>query len=225
MTSDRDRAPAVHLEHRLPGQAGEITEEPAIEAEEETEALGDGEDELAVGDGGRRPRRRASAMTQGALLVTARAQAAAAAGEGDEELVAARSAANPREAVTQVAAAEELRRGVGDDGPPEAVPLLVAVWVDALELVEVAIDQLVEGRVARPSGPIHAGLDRCPGRFRARHGHDTPTPSAGIGPWSPGARVKLERKRAVRLRASESAMRCESAERSNSRSATCSRDG
>ena len=80
----------------------EVAEERAIEAEEEAEALGDGEDELSMRDRGADVLGDVLGHEQGALLVAAWAQAPAPAGEGDEELVAARSAAHPREAVTQV---------------------------------------------------------------------------------------------------------------------------
>jgi hypothetical protein len=42
----------------------------------------------------------------------------------------------------QVAAGEELVDGPSDDRAPEAVALLIAVIVDALELLEVPIEQL-----------------------------------------------------------------------------------
>ena len=102
---------------------------------------------------------------QGALLMAAGAQAPTPAGEGDEELVVARAAANPREAVTQIAALKERRRGFGDDGPPESVPILGALRVNALELVEAAFDQPGERRLARPPGAVDTILSRG----RARH--------------------------------------------------------
>jgi hypothetical protein len=46
------------------------------------------------------------------------------------------------EALVQVAAGEELVDGPSDDRAPEAVALLIAVIVDALELLEVPIEQL-----------------------------------------------------------------------------------
>jgi len=70
------------------------------------------------------------------------AEAASAAGEGDEKLVSAPRTPRPREAFTQIAAGEELLDRGCDDGTPEAVTLPVALVVDAMELVEVSIEQL-----------------------------------------------------------------------------------
>ncbi len=42
---------AVDLQHRLPGETGQLGEKPAVEAEEDPQALGDREPELSVGDG------------------------------------------------------------------------------------------------------------------------------------------------------------------------------
>jgi hypothetical protein len=42
---------AVHLQERLPGQARQLAQEAPVEAEEDAETLGDGEDELAMGHG------------------------------------------------------------------------------------------------------------------------------------------------------------------------------
>jgi len=78
------------------------------------------------------------------LLVAAGAEAASAAGEGDEELVSTPRATHAGEAFTQIAAGEELLNRGCDDGPPEAVTLPVALVADALELVEVSVEQLPE---------------------------------------------------------------------------------
>jgi hypothetical protein len=61
---------------------------------------------------------------EGPLLVTTWTEATAAAGEGDEELEAARRAADASEALFQVAAGQELLDGRPDDRAPEAVALL-----------------------------------------------------------------------------------------------------
>ena len=111
-------------------------------AENAAQHAGDGEDELAVGDGLADVTGDVLSDHEGPLLVAARAEAAAAAGERDKELVAAPGAADAGEALLQIAAGEELLDGPFDDGAPEAVALLVAVVVDALELVEVPIEQL-----------------------------------------------------------------------------------
>ena len=43
---------AVDLEYRLPGEARKLTEQSAVEAEEQAQAFWDRPDELAVGHGG-----------------------------------------------------------------------------------------------------------------------------------------------------------------------------
>ena len=136
---------AVDLEHRLPGETRQLAEKLAIEAEEDPKALGDREHELSVGDGGAQIAGDVIGHDQGPLLVTARTEAASAAGEGDEKLVTAPREAHSRETLAQVAAGEELLDGAGDDGPPEAVALLIAFVIDLLKLPEVPVEQWVSG--------------------------------------------------------------------------------
>ena len=135
---------AVDLKHGLPGEPGQLPEKLAVESEEDPQALGDRQDKLAVCDGGAQVAGDVLGHDQRPLLVTARAEAASAAGEGDEKLVAAPRTPYTGEAFTEVAAGEELLDGGCDDGPPEAVMLPVALVVDALELVEVSIEQFPE---------------------------------------------------------------------------------
>ncbi len=167
---------ACDLEHRLPGQARQLAQQRAVEAEEQAQTLGDGEDVLPV--------RHVLADNAGdmlgddqrPLLVATGTEAAASAGESDEELVEAPGAADACKALVQIAAGEELLDGPLDDGTPEAVALLEAVAIDAAELVKVAIEQAPQRALARPAravdvcGPIgpvsrapHAGLHSCGG--------------------------------------------------------------
>ena len=39
---------AVGLEHGVPGEARQLAQQPAVEAEEQAQSLGDGEDKLAM---------------------------------------------------------------------------------------------------------------------------------------------------------------------------------
>ena len=98
----------------------------------------------AVGHGGAQVTGDVLGHDQGPLLVATGAEAASAAGEGDEELVSAPRATHTRETLAEIAAGEELLDRCCDDGSPEAVTLPVALVVDALELVEVSIEQLPE---------------------------------------------------------------------------------
>ncbi len=135
---------------------------------------------------------------QPTLLMAARAQTSAPARERHQELVATGAAANPRKAVTQIAAPKELRRSVGHDGTPESVPLLVPLGVDALELVEGAFDQPVERRLTRPPGPVDTSVNRG----RARHVHPL---AWGTVPALPTTRLPAEP--AVTCRTCESTTR------------------
>jgi|GEM_PF-4359742 len=135
---------AVDLEHRLPGDPGQLAEKPPVEAEEDPQTLGDREHELPVADKRTQITGDVLGHDQCPLLVATGAEAASAAGEGDEELVSAPRTPYAGEAFTQIAAGEELLDGGCDDGPPEAVMLPVALVVDALELVEVSIEQFPE---------------------------------------------------------------------------------
>ena len=123
----------------------QFTEKPAVEAEEDPKALGDREDELAVGDGGAQVAGDVVGHDQCPLLVAARTEAASAAGEGDAELVTAARATHPRETPAEVAAGAELLDRGRDDGPPEAVSLLIAFVIDLLKLPEVPVEQWVSG--------------------------------------------------------------------------------
>ena len=70
--------------------------------------------------------------------------------EGNEHLVAAVAAADAGKTEVEILAAEEFARYLNDDGPPEAIALLVSIVVGAFKLRKVALDELVE-RPARPS--------------------------------------------------------------------------
>jgi hypothetical protein len=141
---------AVDFKHGLPGEPRQLTEQSAVEAEEDPQPLGDREHELAVGDGGAQVSGDVLGHDQRPLLVATGAEAASAAGEGDEELVSAPRATHPRETLAQVAAGEELLDGPGDDGPPEAVALLIAFVINLLKLLEVPVEQSVQRRRPRP---------------------------------------------------------------------------
>jgi hypothetical protein len=66
----------VHLEDRLPDEAWQLTEQPAVEAEEDAQALGDGEDEVApAARTGRQDKVGTAAQTSRAMCsATARAR-------------------------------------------------------------------------------------------------------------------------------------------------------
>jgi len=88
------------------------------------------------------------------LRVAGGADAPLLAGEGHEELVLAGAALDAGETFVQIAAAQKLRSRAGDDGPPVAVAGGEPFRIDALELREVALQQLKERRVARPARSV-----------------------------------------------------------------------
>ena len=75
---------AVDLQDAAPGEARQLAHEPAVEAEEDAQAPGDREDELAVGNGSTDIACDVLGDQEGPLLVAARTQAASAAGERHE---------------------------------------------------------------------------------------------------------------------------------------------
>jgi len=103
------------------------------------------------------------------LLVAARAQAPLATREGHEHLVLAVGAADAGEAVVQVTALEKPRHGRPDGGAKDAVARLVALGVNALEGVEVVVEELVKGRGTRAARAVDAL-----GGVGAGHATDSP---------------------------------------------------
>ncbi len=115
-----------------------------MEAEEDAEPLGDGPDELAVGNRPADVLGDVHAEEERALLGATGAEAALFAGEGDEELVVAVGAADAGEAVLEVAALEEGGDGLVDGGAPVAEFRGVMLGVGGAEVVEVFANQAME---------------------------------------------------------------------------------
>ena len=111
---------AVDFGNCFPGQGRQAVEQAAMEAEEDAQTLGNGPDELAMGNRQADILGDVQAEEEGAFLGATGADAALLAGEGDEELMVAVGAAGAGEAVLEVAALEEGGNGLVDDGPPEA---------------------------------------------------------------------------------------------------------
>ena len=113
--------------------------------EEGAQALGDGEDELAVGDGVEELVLEPVGPDFEALGVATGAEDAGLAAEGDEEFSVTALATDTCEAVVEDAAVEELR-----DGAPGRAPQAPKAWLELLlvhlgESVEMVLDELVEG--------------------------------------------------------------------------------
>ena len=141
-------AEAEVVAEALAGSAEENGEEVAAFAEDAAQDLGDGEDELAVGDfvadGGGDPLARGT----GAALVAGGAEVAGLAGEGEEAFVAAVRALKSGESAGEVTAAEKGLDGGRGVGAEWAEGLPVAVFVTSEELVPAVVDDLPEGRGA-----------------------------------------------------------------------------
>lgn len=68
-------------------------------------------------------------------------------------------AQHPREALVEIPAGEESLHGLGGWRPKPPVALLIALGIDSLDLVEVRGENLMQGRVARPTRMAEAGGD------------------------------------------------------------------
>ena len=98
---------AVEVElQRPPGTSGQLSQELAVVAEEDSEPLRDGEDHLAMGDVFEQLLLGPSRPQQLTLLVAARAEPPELAGEGDQKLVSALRAAHPGDTLVEDAAIE-----------------------------------------------------------------------------------------------------------------------
>jgi hypothetical protein len=147
---------AVDGDHRARRRTAQVAQEPALEPEVDAQPLGNREHELPVRHLGADVLGHPTGLLQRPLLVARRAETSASAGIRDQKLLAALGAADAGEAVLEIAALEELAHDCPDDRPPEAIPLLVTLLVDCLELRKEALDQSVKWRLLRVPGTIDA---------------------------------------------------------------------
>lgn len=145
------------------GRAEEMIEELASFAEDPAEGFRHGEDELAV--------RHLEAEDAGdpvaggadfALMAT-RAVVPRLAGEGEEALVAAVGALEPRESGGEVAAAMELAHDIDRVVAQWAVNGAVALFVAGDKIGPTVVDDLPEGRSAGATRSVDGGHDNCSG--------------------------------------------------------------
>ena len=111
----------------------EMAEASAVVAEERAEEAGEGEDDVAVGDGGADGVGDEGTLDTGAALVARGAEAALFTGEGEEEFVVAVGAVQAGEAGVEIAALEE-----GGDGGG-------VVGVEGRQRVGVIVEDLPNG--------------------------------------------------------------------------------
>ena len=118
------------------GQAAQVLEQVAVEADVRAEHLGDAKCEMAVrnGEEDRLGQQRAEELDL--LLVAGGAEPAPLARERQQVLVLAVIAAHAGKAAFEVTAVEELVDHLRDDGAQEAVPGLVALLVQLQEPIE-----------------------------------------------------------------------------------------
>jgi hypothetical protein len=143
------------------GGVEEVGEEVSAFAENTAEDLGDGEDELAVGDfvanGGGDP----LANGAGAALVAGGAEVSALAGEGEEAFVATIRALEAGEAGGEVAAAEKGLDG-GDGCWVEWAEGFAVMFLGVgEEVIPAVVDKLPEGRGAGTTGLVDGGHKEC----------------------------------------------------------------
>jgi hypothetical protein len=143
------------------GGVEEVGEEVAAFAENTAEDLGDGEDELAVGDfvanGGADP----LANGAGAALVAGGAEVSALAGEGEEAFVATIRALEAGEAGGEVAAAKKGLDG-GDGCLVEwAEGFAVVFFVSSEEVVPTMVNDLPKGRGSGTPGLVDGWHKEC----------------------------------------------------------------
>jgi hypothetical protein len=145
----------------LGGGAEEDGEMGSAFAKDAAQDLGDGEDELAVGDfvadGSGDP----VAGGTDAPLVAGRADVAGLAGEGEEALVAAVGALEAGEAGGEITAAQEGFDGGDGLGAERAERLAVAGFVLGEEVVPAVVDELPEGRGAGAARLVDGRHKEC----------------------------------------------------------------
>lgn len=139
-------------------QDGEVR---AAFAEDVAEDLGDGEDELTVGDivadGAGDP----IAGASDAALMARGAEVAGLAGEGEKTLVAAVGALKSGEAGGEIAAAEEGLDGGDGLRAQRTEGLAVAGFVLGEKVVPAVMDELPEGRGTGTAGLVDGGHKEC----------------------------------------------------------------
>jgi hypothetical protein len=143
------------------GGVEEVGEEVSAFAENTAEDLGDGEDELAVGDfvanGGADP----LANGAGAALVAGGAEVSALTGEGEEAFVATIRALEAGEAGGEVAAAKKGLDG-GDGCLVEwAEGFAVVFFVSSEEVVPTMVNDLPKGRGSGTPGLVDGWHKEC----------------------------------------------------------------
>jgi len=131
----------------LGGGAEEVVEEVAALAEDAAEHAGNGEDELAVGDGLAEGFGDPAGGAADAALMAGGAEVSALAGEGEEALVSALGvrALEAGESSGEVAALEEVFDSFDGEGAERAVDLAVFGFVIGEEIVPRMVDNLPEG--------------------------------------------------------------------------------
>ena len=124
-------------------------------AEVGAQHLGDGEGDVAVGNGKEDGLGEQGPEELDLLLVAGGAEPTALAGEREQVVFLAVVAADAGEPMLEVPAVQKLVHYLGDDGPQETVTGLVAFLVDRLEGVEMPGEALPEWRGPGLPGTIN----------------------------------------------------------------------
>jgi len=163
---------AHQLEDGLPGRPCELAEELPVVQEVRTQHLRDDEDPLRVGhllEHVLHQQRRRRHRTLGRAR---RTQLAGLARERQQVLLSAVGAPDAGEAVLEEVAVELAQHLLVDEAAPETVPPLIPLLPLAPDLVELSVEEAVEGSGTGISGPV-------PGRAGGCHGDASGLPQRG----------------------------------------------
>jgi hypothetical protein len=140
---------ADELDGGLGPRPGELGQEVTPTAKQWPQQTRDGEHHVAVGDGSEELLAQPFGPEELLLLLAGGAEAAATAGKGDEYATAALGAPQPREAVLEEAALEELAQDPFHHRPQGPMLPDEAGGPDSQQLLEVLLDQPEEWRLPR----------------------------------------------------------------------------
>ena len=141
--------PLEHLPQGLPGGLAKDAEQAAVVFKDSAQKLGDGEDILGVADLLKDVSIEPLGKEQDTFLVACRTEAPAFTRVSENRLVVAAAASKTGEATMKVTAFKVFTQNLADDPAPGAILLLVALVVEALELLVIVLHQGIERTVAR----------------------------------------------------------------------------
>ena len=152
-------APADELGRGLGGGAAQLGEQLAPPAQQGSQQPRDGQDDVAVGDRGEHLLAQPLGPQDLPLLLARGAERPPAAGERHQHAPPALAAPEAGEAVLEQAAAQELPQHPLDHRSKRPVLPCEALGPDPQQLLQVALDELEQRRLARLSRPVDPAAD------------------------------------------------------------------